>query len=124
MLNIIQLRYTKALDSIKALRKDRVAELKTDKERLQSLLLEKGHADKLKGRIADLTATIAAKEVESEETKKEYERLMAANQKFYEQATKFREIFTKVESLQNQKVRLQADLEEARENMAEVEGVS
>jgi DNA repair protein RAD50 len=111
------------LDSIKALRKDRVGELKTDKERLQSLLLEKGHADKLKGRIADLNATIAAKEVESEEIKKEYERLMAANQKFYEQATKFREIFTKVESLQNQKVRLQSDLEEARENMAEVEGV-
>ena len=85
-------------------------------------MLEKGHADKLRGRIAELNATIAAKEVESEETKKEYERLMAANQKFYEQATKFRETFTKVESLQNQKVRLQSELEEARDNIQEVEG--
>jgi DNA repair protein RAD50 len=40
-------RYTKALDNIKVLRKERVAELKADKERLQSLGLEKAHADRV-----------------------------------------------------------------------------
>ena len=54
------IRYTKALDNIKALRKDRVAELKVEKERLEGLAREKRHADKLKKSMADLTANIAA----------------------------------------------------------------
>lgn len=41
-------RYTKALDCIKTLRKERVAELKADKERLKSLELEKARADKVR----------------------------------------------------------------------------
>lgn len=44
-------RYTKALDNIKVLRKERVAELKADKERLQSLGLEKAHADRVRYRL-------------------------------------------------------------------------
>jgi DNA repair protein RAD50 len=40
-------RYTKALDNIKSLRKERVADLKADKERLHSLGLEKAHADRV-----------------------------------------------------------------------------
>ena len=67
-------RYTKALDSIKALRKDRVAELKAEKERLESLSREKQHADKLRARLSDLTATIATKEIVYEQTKKEHEK--------------------------------------------------
>src|ERR1700733_4358416 len=57
-------RYTKALEAIKSLRKDRVSELKADKERLESLSREKAHADKLKNRIADLRSTIENKELE------------------------------------------------------------
>ena len=56
--------YTKALDSIKSLRKDRVAELKADKERLESLAKEKTHANKLRGRIGDLNTTITAKQMQ------------------------------------------------------------
>ncbi|TFY73425.1 hypothetical protein EWM64_g10589, partial [Hericium alpestre] len=77
-------RYTKALDSIKSLRKDRMAELKAEKERLESLSREKTHADKLKSRISDLNATIAAREVEFDETKHLYEQLALANAKFYD----------------------------------------
>ena len=40
-------RYTKALDSIRAVRKERIAELKVDKERLQTLQVQKSHADKV-----------------------------------------------------------------------------
>ena len=40
-------RYTKALDSIRAVRKERTAELKVDKERLQTLQVQKSHADKV-----------------------------------------------------------------------------
>ncbi|KAJ7675825.1 AAA domain-containing protein [Mycena polygramma] len=113
-------KYTKALDSIKALRKDRVAELKTEKERLDGLSREKTHADKLKARIADLNQTIAAKEVEHDETKKAYDALVVSNQKFYEYATHFREVYLRVENAQESMARVQTDLDEARVNLQEM----
>ncbi|KAJ6613278.1 P-loop containing nucleoside triphosphate hydrolase protein [Mycena sp. CBHHK59/15] len=115
-------RYTKALDSIKALRKDRVAELKTEKERLDGLFREKTHADKLKARIADLTQTIAAKEVEHDETKKAYDALVISNQKFYDYATQFREVYIRVDNLLDLKKRLQDDLDEAKLTLHEIKG--
>jgi DNA repair protein RAD50 len=119
---LIFFRYTKALDSIKALRKDRVAELKTEKERLDGLSREKTHADKLKARIADLNQTIAAKEVEHDETKKAYDALVVSNQKFYEYATHFREVYIRVENAQESMLRVQGDLDEARVNLQEMPG--
>lgn len=116
------LRYTKALDSIKSLRKDRVSELKAEKERLESLAREKAHADKLRGRISDLTATIAAKEIEYEEVKKAHRDLSEANQKFYEISSKFRETYLRVEALTQAKAKAEDDLAQARVNIQEVEG--
>jgi chromosome segregation ATPase len=115
-------RYTKALDSIKALRKDRVAELKAEKERLESLSREKQHADKLRARISDLTATITTKEVEYEQTKKDYEGLVKSNAQFYDYSTKFREMYLKIENLQERKSHYQSELEDAKENTQEVVG--
>jgi DNA repair protein RAD50 len=115
-------RYTKALDSIKALRKERVAELKTEKERLESLAREKGHADKLKARISDLSASIARKEVEYQDTKKLYEALARSNRKFEEGATKFREIYIRVENLEKEKLKYQEELAELRPNVQETHG--
>ncbi|KAH9480437.1 DNA repair protein RAD50 [Psilocybe cubensis] len=96
-------RYTKALDSIKSLRKDRMAELKAEKERLVSLSREKAHADKLKERISELKSNIAAKEVEYEETKQEYDTLVESNKKFRDLYENFRETYMRVESLQQNK---------------------
>ena len=115
-------RYTKALDSIKSLRKDRAADLKAEKERLESLSREKTHADKLKARIADLNTTIASKEVHYDEVKREYDELVIANQKFYDYATKFREVYLKIESLQATQARYQEELDEAKMNIQEVVG--
>lgn len=115
-------RYTKALDNIKNIRKERAAELKAEKERLESLAREKGHADKLKTRITDLSDTMSAKQLEFEEAKEEYDRLVVSNQRFYDTATKFRDIYTKVESLETMKQRFQDDLAQARENMQELQG--
>jgi len=117
-------RYTKALDSIKALRKERVAELKTEKERLESLAREKGHADKLKARVSDMSASIARKEVEYQETKKMYEALARSNRKFEEGATKFREIYIRVENLEKEKLKYQEELAELRPNVQETNGTS
>ncbi|KAJ3830762.1 hypothetical protein F5880DRAFT_1619864 [Lentinula raphanica] len=115
-------RYTKALDNIKALRKDRVADLKAEKERLESLAKEKGHADKLRARIAELKNTINAKEITYEETKKEYDEVVVANTKYHDHATRFREIYIKIENLQEKQRTLQADLDETRINVPEIVG--
>ncbi|KAL0961152.1 hypothetical protein HGRIS_006124 [Hohenbuehelia grisea] len=115
-------RYTKALNSIKDLRKERVADLKAESARLELLARDKGQADKLKSRIADLNVTVGTKEVEYENTKKEYDALVTANQKFYDYATKFREMYVKIESLQEQQKLYQDQLAEARLNLQEIPG--
>ena len=117
-------RYTKALDAIKSLRKDRVAELKTEQERLESLSREKAHSDKLVKRVSDLNSTITAKELEYEEVRHEYDQLVQANKKFYEQSTKFREMYLKLESLQEKKIRYEEDLANAKENLQVVPGLA
>ena len=117
-------RYTKALDSIKALRKDRVADLKADKERLESLSKEKAHADKLRARTVELNNNITSKQLQYEECKAQYERLVKSNAHFYESATKFRELYVKVENLQQKKEHYQQELSEARETVQEIEGMA
>ncbi|KAF8711001.1 repair protein, partial [Rhizoctonia solani] len=96
-------RYTKALDNIKSLRKERVADLKADKERLHSLGLEKAHADRLKSKIDELTNQVAEKTQESEETEAGLDAQVAANTKFYDSATRFQQIFLKVEHLEERR---------------------
>ena len=117
-------RYTKALDAIKSLRKDRIAELKAEQERLESLSREKAHSDKLVKRVLDLNSTITAKELEYEEVKHEYDQLVQANKRFYEQSTKFREMYMKLESLQEKKTRYEEDLANSRENLQVVSGLA
>ena len=117
-------RYTKALDNIKGLRKDRVAELKAEKERLESLAREKSHADKLRTRINELSSNIAAKEVEYEDIKNQYNAAAESNTKFREFALFFREIYLKVENLEARKVTLQNDLDEAKMNLKHMPGTS
>lgn len=116
-------RYTKALDSIKALRKDRVADLKADKERLESLAKEKAHADKLRARIVEISNSITSKQLKYEECKGQYEGLVKNNAHFYESATKFRELYVKVENLQQKKEHYQQEFAEARETVQEIEGM-
>lgn len=96
--------------------------LKADKERLESLAKEKTHADKLRGRISDLNATITGKQLQYEETKKRYEELVKNNARFYESATQFRELYVKVENLQQKKEHYRQELSEAKESVQEVGG--
>jgi len=116
--------YTKALDSIKSLRKERVADQKAEKERLESLSKEKGHADKLLKRISEMTSNIAAKESEYEEMKKEYDETCLANRKFHDQATHFRQIYMKQEQHTEKKDNLLKELEEMRGEVKEISGPS
>ena len=104
------------------MRKERVAELKVDKERLESLAREKAHADKLKARINELQSSIAVKEMRHEKLRAECDQLIASNKRFYESATKFREKYIEIEHLQNDVERYTKDLEEALEHVKEMSG--
>ncbi|KIJ61154.1 hypothetical protein HYDPIDRAFT_31663 [Hydnomerulius pinastri MD-312] len=115
-------RYTKALGSIKSLRKDRVADLKADKERLESLSKEKAHADKLRSRVVELNSSITSKQLQYEECKAQYEELVKNNARFYESAMQFRELYVKVENLQQKKEHYQQELADAKESVTEIEG--
>jgi len=96
--------------------------LKTEKERLESLAREKGHADKLRAKLSDMNASIASKETKYQEAKKLYEALARSNRKFEEGATKFREIYIRVENLEKEKQKYQEELAELRPNVEETDG--
>lgn len=86
-----------------------MAELKADKERLESVHREKLHADKLKSRASDLRATISAKEIEHETLRIEVETMAKENKNFYEKATKFQETYVKAEAAQDRQRHLEDD---------------
>ncbi|KAH7340554.1 hypothetical protein B0J17DRAFT_704970 [Rhizoctonia solani] len=114
-------RYTKALDNIKALRKERVADLKADKERLQSLGLEKAHADRLKSKIDELTSQVTDKTQQAEETEAALNTQVTSNTKFYDSATRFQQIFLKVEHLEERRTQAIRSMEELKKTVALVD---
>jgi DNA repair protein RAD50 len=119
---VIFFRYTKALDSIKSLRKDRIAELKAEKERLESLQREKQHADKLKTKISDLSATISRKEIEYESLVNAHDEQLTSNKHFYDNGHRFRESYQHLQNLQEKITRYRADLSDAQEVLQEFNG--
>ncbi|CAE6462927.1 unnamed protein product [Rhizoctonia solani] len=114
-------RYTKALDNIKALRKERVADLKADKERLHSLGLEKAHADRLKSKIDELTGQVTDKTQQAEETEAALDAQVTANTKFYDSATRFQQIFLKVEHLEERRTQAIRSMEELKKTVVLVD---
>ena len=116
-------RYTKALDAIKSLRKDKVAELKTENVKLESLSKEKATADALRNTISDLTADIAQNSIELDQKKEELRLQTDSNKKFYESSTKFREIYIKVDGLNSTKKHYQEELDALKENLHELAGI-
>jgi DNA repair protein RAD50 len=99
-----------------------MSDLNAEKERLVGLSREKAHADKLKNRVSELKSTIAAREVEYEQAKDQHDSLAEANRKFYDYSSKFREIYLKVENLEDKEQRLRGDRDEAILSLQKIEG--
>jgi len=85
-------------------------------------LREKNHADKLKKNISDLSATIAAKDLEYHELKEKAEALALQNKDFYEKATKFRDIFRQSETAQARKKQLEIEWRDTSDSLDLIEG--
>ncbi|KAI5452761.1 DNA repair protein rad50 [Naganishia albida] len=96
-------KFTKALDHIKSLRKDRVAALKVDAERLNFLKQDRDKAESLKRDLERQRTEIGRKEADSERLTQRHDELTKANAEFYQSSTKFTEIFEKAETLNSKK---------------------
>ncbi|GAC72691.1 DNA repair protein RAD50 [Moesziomyces antarcticus T-34] len=105
-------RYTKALDNIKSLRKDRTNQLKVDKAALEGLKVDKDRADTIKSKLTHLQADLAQKEAKLEDLNEEIRIKTVQNSKFYDEATRFREIVSRAETLE-EKERLHKENMEA-----------
>ncbi|KAL1950585.1 hypothetical protein VTO73DRAFT_5709 [Trametes versicolor] len=115
-------KYTKALDNIKALRKERMADLKAESERLESYSREKQHADKLKSRIGEMNGLIASLATEYDDLRAAYEQQVRSNQQLNDTGSKFREIYIKADQLNQRKEQYKEELNLARENLQEIQG--
>jgi DNA repair protein RAD50 len=98
--------------------------LKTENAILAGLKQEKDRADDVKKNLAETRSTIANKESEYEQLKRQYDAQVVSNQQFYEHATKFRETYIHIENLVKQKERLQEDYKELKLNLQELVGKS
>ncbi|WVR06574.1 hypothetical protein IAU60_003606 [Kwoniella sp. DSM 27419] len=96
-------KYTKALDNIKALRKERTAELKVDKERLKFLKNDKDKAERMRKELQEGINQENAKQTQLEDLKERLEQIKVRNAEFYNEAREFREIFERSESLKDKK---------------------
>ncbi|EPQ30278.1 uncharacterized protein PFL1_02394 [Pseudozyma flocculosa PF-1] len=107
-------RYTKALDNIKSLRKERTVQLKVDNAALEGLKTDKDRADAIKTKLHALQSQLADKEARLDDLNDEIRIKTVQNSKFYDEATKFREIVSRAETLEERE-RLH------KENMAALE---
>lgn len=94
-------RYTKALDSIKSLRKERVADVKVNKAELEALQTDRDRSEVLRDKKSRLAASLAEKKVTYEQVQQEVVQLSHDNKIFYDRAAKFRDKVGQYENLQD-----------------------
>lgn len=93
-------RYTKALDAVRALRKQRLQDARVDEAELRALQQDKDRAESARHKIRALRAALDAKTRELEALDARIAAKTAANQELYDTAVRFRETLTHAESLE------------------------
>ncbi|KAG0143588.1 hypothetical protein CROQUDRAFT_109076 [Cronartium quercuum f. sp. fusiforme G11] len=117
-------KYTRALDSIKLIKKEAAADLKVDKERYAALATDKTRAEKLQTSIDNLKVNIEKKQIEYEELDARIVDLATRNKNFYESALGHKETLNKHETLSRQKENRQTMVSELLENIEEIENAT
>lgn len=93
-------RYTKALESIRALRKQRTQDARVDEAELRGIRQEKERADGIKEKIRVLELSLTQKTKERDELEVQIQRKVTENQALYDDATRFREVIGQAEALE------------------------
>ncbi|GMK53777.1 hypothetical protein CspeluHIS016_0103630 [Cutaneotrichosporon spelunceum] len=96
-------KYTKALDNIKSLRKERTAEIKVDMERLKFLKNDKDRAQRMRQDHDDMVAKEHSRITEAEDLKGRFHVLKEENEALYKRATAFQHIFERHDNLKARK---------------------
>lgn len=115
-------KYTKALDQIKAIRKDQAVEIKVDKERMLALKTDRERAVKIQNTITKLEKTIAQKSAEEENLVEYIKEVTEHNRSFYEKAVEHNRILNEVRSLEVEKSEKKKTIESLRNSMTEMAG--
>lgn len=93
-------RYTKALDALRTLRKNRLQDARVDEAALSALQHEKERADQTQRTLHTLGATLAEKQTELDAIDADVAKKTAENQRLYDTALRFREVITRAETLE------------------------
>ncbi|GAA5876452.1 hypothetical protein JCM3774_003780 [Rhodotorula dairenensis] len=95
--------YTKVLDEIKRIRKEQTVDIKVDKEKLSALKTDRDRAFKLRENLKKVSSQIAIKQTNYEELEGKIAKLVADNKNFFNQASKYQDIISKVETLRDRR---------------------
>ncbi|BEJ06595.1 hypothetical protein CcaverHIS641_0311170 [Cutaneotrichosporon cavernicola] len=110
-------KYTKAVDNIKALRKERTAEIKVDMERLKFLKNDKDRAQRMRQDHDGMVAKENSRTTEAEELKSRFHVLKKDNEALYKRSTAFQHIFERHDSLIARKEMLMANRDRMMDGM-------
>lgn len=113
-------RYTKALDNIKSLRKERAVTLKVEKAELDGLKQDRQRADAVKDKVRKMEAELSTKEERLEQLNIEIEELTTSNKELYDRAVRFRETVQRAESLEDKKQLHEDNLNALKSTMTEL----
>ncbi|RXK35035.1 hypothetical protein M231_07713 [Tremella mesenterica] len=113
-------RYTKALDNIKAIRKERTAELKVDKERLNFLKADKNKAERMRAELKKAIEEEQEKQEEVERLREKFEEIKQVNMQYYAEASGFQSKFQEAENLKIRKNMLEKNQQRTLEGMKEM----
>ncbi|POY72024.1 DNA repair protein RAD50 [Rhodotorula taiwanensis] len=95
--------YTKVLDEIKRIRKEQTVDIKVDKEKLSALKTDRDRAFKLRENLKKVSSQIAIKQANFDELEGRIAKLVADNKSFFNQASKYQDIISKVETLRDRR---------------------
>lgn len=110
-------RYTKALENIKSIRKERAVNLKVAKAELDGLKVDRQRAHAVKEKKEKLEKEIGEKMQKLEKLNRDIEDLTVANKVLYDKALRFRETVQKAESLEEKKLMHEENLSALRSSM-------
>ncbi|WFD29984.1 DNA repair protein rad50 [Malassezia sp. CBS 17886] len=115
-------RYTKALDAVRALRKQRAQDARVDEADLRALQQEKERADSTQAKIRALHTSLAHKSHELADTDAAVSHATRENQALYDQAARFREVITQAESLEERLALYETTRDDIRSGTALLDG--
>lgn len=113
-------KWTKAIDNIKVLRKDRTNDLKVAKAELEALKTDRDRSEQLKIKKTKLSETLEDKKKKLEELDDEIRRVTKENKQFYDSAVKFREIVSQAETLEDRRKLHQENRDSIQKSMKEM----